>query len=235
MSTQTSPETSLRYETSEPRVRILLVDDHALVREGLTALLERQPGIEVVGGVGTARAVLGLEPAVDVVVSEIDLPDANGGQAIRLFTEHVPQASVLVLSAVDHPVKVLEALVAGAAGYLLKTAESAELLAAVRALARGETYLQPSLGVALARFPSTLLAEPGSGAIDRLPPKEIEVLHLLALGYTNAEIATRVGVSVRTVETHRARIGQKLGGRSRADLVREAMRFGLVDTEVDGG
>lgn len=209
------------------RIGVLLMDDHVVVREGLRALLERQDGIDVVAEAGSVGEALGLEVEPDVVVADLVLPDERGAEVVRRLKERHPDAAILVLTMVDNPTDVQLCLAAGARGYLLKETASTELVDAVRKVAGGEDYLQPSLGAALARWRDT----PGrihARAIDNLSQREREVLRLIALGHTNAEIATMLYVSVRTVENHRASVMRKLGLRTRAELVRHATEAGLA-------
>jgi DNA-binding NarL/FixJ family response regulator len=155
------------------------------------------------------------------------LPDERGAEVVRRIKQRHPDAAVLVLTMVDNPTDVQMCLAAGASGYLLKETASTELVDAVRRVAAGSDYLQPSLGAALARWRDT----PGrvrARAIDDLSEREREVLRLIALGHTNAEIASMLFVSVRTVENHRASVMRKLGLRTRAELVRHANEAGVV-------
>ena len=209
------------------RLRLLLVDHHTVVRDGLRSLLDLQGDLTVVEAVGTVAEALslGVGVGVDVVVAELDVPDVPVDTAVSLLADAFGR--VLVLTGVSYLPRVLRALAEGAVGYVLKTAETSELVAGIHAVARGETYLQPSLGVGLAKFPSTAAGESLTAGPGGLTATEVQVLHLLALGHTNAEIAARLGTSIRTVESNRARIGAKLGSHTRADLVREAQRYGL--------
>lgn len=214
-------------ELNGARVRVLLMDDHVVVREGLRALLERQDGIDVVAEAGSVAEAVGLEVDPDVVVADLVLPDERGAEVVRRLKERHPDAAILVLTMVDNPTDVQLCLAAGARGYLLKETASTELVDAVRKVAGGEDYLQPSLGAALARWRDT----PGRihvRATDDLSQREREVLRLIALGHTNTEIASMLYVSVRTVENHRAGVMRKLGLRTRAELVRHAAEAGLI-------
>ena len=223
----TAPRAPGRTLSADDTIKVFFVDSRVLVREGLTALAEQQPDLVVVGG--SSSAIIGTAYAhpPDVVVADVDLPDAQGSDAIALLRKEFPDAALLVLTLVDHPLKVQQVLEAGADGYMLKTAPTSEFFFGIRAVAHGETYLQPSLGVELARWhgaPSETTVY-----VDQLTPKELEVLRLLALGHTNSEIAEMRGVSLRTVEAQRARILQKLGRRTRAELVQYAHDLGIVD------
>jgi two-component system response regulator NreC len=209
------------------RVAVLLMDDHVVVREGLRALLERQEGIDVLAEAGSVGEAIALDVRPDVVVADLVLPDERGAEVVRRLKERHPDAAILVLTMVDNPTDVQMCLAAGASGYLLKETASTELVDAVRRVASGADYLQPSLGAAVARWRDT----PGrlrARAIDDLSDREREVLRLIALGHTNAEIASMLFVSVRTVENHRAGVMRKLGLRTRAELVRHATEAGVV-------
>jgi two-component system response regulator NreC len=213
--------------SDDDTISLFFVDSRVLVREGLRALAEQQPDLVVVGGSSSAIIGTAYANSPDVVVVDVDLPDAQGADAIALLRKEFPEAALLVLTLVDHPLKVQQVLEAGADGYMLKTAPTSEFFFGIRAVAHGETYLQPSLGVELARWhgaPSETTVY-----VDQLTPKELEVLRLLALGHTNSEIAEMRGVSLRTVEAQRARILQKLGRRTRAELVQYAHDLGIVD------
>jgi DNA-binding NarL/FixJ family response regulator len=209
-------------------VRILLVDDHAVLRSGLRLLLEREPGLEPIGEAATAeeavRALPRLSP--DVVVIDVEMPGIGGLEGIALIRERAPDARVLVLSMHDEARDVRRAFDAGAHGYLPKAAADEDLVRAIRAVAAGERYVHPSLGAALAA------PQAASGPIDELTARERDVLRLLALGHTNQEIAEQLVVSVRTVESHRAHVMTKLRVSTRAGLVGEALRAGLLN---DGG
>ena len=203
-------------------VDVMLVDGRDVVREGLRTLIDQQPDLVVVSQVAAVHDAGRLEDTPDVIVTDIDLPDAKHRDVITGLREFFQQSPILVFTAIDHPATVQSVLDAGAEGYLLETATPSDLLTGIRAVARGETYLQPELGVELARWHRPRELTPA------LSPKEVDVLRLLALGHTNAEIAHLSGVSLRTVETHRARLQRKLGRRTRADLVRYARDVGLV-------
>jgi two-component system response regulator NreC len=212
---------------SEGRIDVLLMDDHVVVREGLRALLERHDDIHVLAEASSVGEAIALDVEPDVVVADLVLPDDRGAEVVRRLKERHADAAILVLTMVDNPTDVQLCLAAGAHGYLLKETASSELVDAVRKVAGGEDYLQPSLGAALARWKEV----PGrvhARAVDDLTPREREVLRLIALGHTNAEIATMLYVSVRTVENHRASVMRKLGLRTRAELVRHATEAGLV-------
>ena len=210
---------------SDP-VRILLVDDHAVLRAGLRLLLEREEGLEPVGEAGTAedaiRSLPRLQP--DVVVIDIEMPGMGGIEGATRILERSPASRILVLSMHDQARDVRRAFDAGAHGYLLKSAADEDLVRAVRAVAAGERYVHPSLGAVLA-------APPADGPHDELSVREKKVLRLLALGHTNQEIAESLVVSVRTVESHRAHVMTKLRVTTRAEMVRVALDAGLLADE----
>jgi len=205
-------------------VRILLVDDHAVLRSGLRLLLEREEGLEPVGEAGTAEDAVRSLPRLmpDVVVIDIEMPGAGGIEGATEIRRRAPEARILVLSMHDRPEDVRRAFDAGADGYLPKAAADEDLVRAIRAVAGGERYVHPSLGAALAAPAAS------AGPVGELTDREREVLRLLALGHTNQEIAERLIVSVRTVESHRAHVMTKLRVSTRAGLVRVALDAGLL-------
>jgi two-component system, NarL family, response regulator NreC len=207
-------------------IRVILVDDHAIVRSGLRLLLEREDDIEVVGEAGSAteaRTLAGRHTP-DVVLLDVVMPGASGVDALPEILERSPESRVLMLSMQDDPSYVRRAFERGAQGYMLKEAADAELVEAIRRVAAGDRYVHPALGARLAAA-----GVPGDRSGDDLSDREREVLGLLAMGHTNQEIAQRLVVSVRTVESHRAHILTKLRATTRAELVRHALRMGLVD------
>jgi two-component system, NarL family, response regulator NreC len=208
-------------------IRVLIVDDHAVVRAGIRALLAREPDIEPVGKAGSAREAVfesrSLKP--DVIVIDVVMPGGNGLDVIPTILHERPETMILVLSMQDDPRYVEQAFAAGARGYVLKEAADMEIVAAVRDVARGRQYVNPELG---ARLIAASAAAARMADQDPLSGREHEVLLLLALGNTNQEIAQQLFISVRTAETHRAHIMQKLHLSSRADLVRYAIDQGLL-------
>ncbi len=209
-------------------IRVLVVDDHAVVRSGLRRVLDAEPDIETVGEAPNGeRAVFeALQSKPDVVLMDIVMPGKSGLEATPSLLQAVPDARVLMLSMQDDPRYVREAFDAGARGYILKEAADTELVAAVRAVAAGERYVHPALG---ARLVAAEAAERKRAEADPLSEREREVLRLLALGHTNQEIAGMLHISVRTAETHRAHIMQKLRLASRAEFVRYALAEGLLE------
>ena len=213
--------------TRRPTIKVLIVDDHAVVRTGLRLLLEREEDFEVVGEAGTADEgvrVARLEKP-DVVLLDVVMPGRSGIDACA-ETVQASKGRVLVLSMQDDPTYVRAAFAAGASGYMLKEAADTELVQAVREVAGGGRYVHPTLG---ARLAQAEVEAARRAANDPLSEREREVLRLLALGHTNQEIAKSLFISVRTAETHRAHIMQKLGLGTRAELVRYALANGLLD------
>ena len=211
-------------------IRVVVVDDHAVVRSGLRRVLDAESDIETVGEAANAdRAVFeAMEHKPDVVLMDVTMPGGPSGvEVLPALVQSVPDTRVLMLSMHDDPAYVRAAFQAGASGYVLKEAADAEVVAAVRAVAAGERYVHPALG---ARLIEAEAEERKRADADPLSDREREVLRLLALGYTNQEIASALYISVRTAETHRAHIMQKLRLASRAELVRYALDSGLIDT-----
>ena len=210
-------------------IRVLIVDDHAVVRAGLALLLNAEKDLEAVGEAGSAREAVfeARTTKPDIVLMDVMMPNQSGIDVVpQLLHEH-PEAKVLVLSMQDDPRYVREAFEAGASGYVLKEAADAELVAAIRDVAAGGQYVHPELG---ARLVVAETAERRRAEEDPLSEREREVLRLLALGHTNQEIAKELYISVRTAETHRAHIMQKLRLSSRAELVRYALSEGLLES-----
>ncbi|HEV8248536.1 MAG TPA: response regulator transcription factor [Gaiellaceae bacterium] len=209
-------------------IRVLVVDDHAVVRSGLRLLLEAQDDIEVVGEAENARRAVfeTIQGKPDVVLMDVVMPDQSGIEAIKPVLEAAPKAKVLVLSMQDDPSYVREAFAAGASGYVLKEAADTELVDAVRHVADGGNYVHPTLG---ARLIAAEAEERRRAQEDPLSDREREILRLLALGHTNQEIAKMLYISVRTAEAHRAHIMRKLSLSTRAELVRYALREGLLE------
>ncbi|HVU77903.1 MAG TPA: response regulator transcription factor [Gaiellaceae bacterium] len=207
--------------------RVLVVDDHAVVRSGIRSLLAAEPDFEVVGEASNARDAIfearTLQP--DVIVLDVVMPGESGIDVLPKLRREAPDAKVLILSMQDDPRYVREALDQGADGYLLKEAADGEVVGAVRAIAHGGTYVHPELDARMAAAEEEARA---AAAADPLSEREREVLQLLALGHTNQEIASHLFISVRTAETHRAHIMQKLSLSTRAELVRYAIAQGLL-------
>ena len=211
-------------------IRVLIVDDHAVVRTGLRLLLDAEEDMEVVGEAGTARDAIfeARTSKPDVVLMDVVMPGDSGIQVTPQLLHEQPEAKVLILSMQDDPHYVREAFEAGAAGYVLKEAADSEVVAAVREVAAGGRYVNPALGARLVAADTEARKRADE---DPLSDREREVLRLLALGHTNQEIAGQLYISVRTAETHRAHIMQKLRLSSRAELVRHALSHGLLDAD----
>jgi two-component system response regulator NreC len=208
-------------------VRVLIVDDHAVVRAGLAMLVNAEDDLETVGEAGSARDAIfeARSTKPDIVLMDVMMPDQTGLEAVPQLLHEQPEAKVLILSMQDDPRYVREAFEVGASGYVLKEAADAELVAAIREVAGGGRYVHPELG---ARLVAAESEERKRAEEDPLSDREREVLRLLALGHTNQEIAKQLFISVRTAETHRAHIMQKLRLSSRAELVRYALDQGLL-------
>jgi two-component system, NarL family, response regulator NreC len=214
---------------SEPRVvpnratSVVLADDHTVVRSALRMLLESEQDFEVIGEAGTAAEAVrycgGHQP--DILVLDLNMPEEPGLKAIPQVQEVSPGTRIVVLTMQDDPAFAREALQAGVLGYVLKEAADDELVNAIRMAAEGRTYLQPELGARLASEPAA------TGEL--LSQRELEILRLIALGHTNSEIADKLFLSVRTVESHRAHLQQKLRLTKRSELVRYALERGLLE------
>jgi DNA-binding NarL/FixJ family response regulator len=209
-------------------IRVLIVDDHAVVRSGLRMLLAAEPDIEPVGEAGTAKDAIFQSRALDpdVILMDVVMPDGSGIETVPQLLHEDPDVKVLVLSMQDDPQYVRQAFANGASGYVLKEAADAEVVSAIREVANGGRYVHPTLG---ARLVAADAEERRRADEDPLSEREREVLRLLALGHTNQEIAKLLYISVRTAETHRAHIMQKLGLETRAELVRYALDQGLLE------
>jgi NarL family two-component system response regulator LiaR len=210
------------------RIRILIVDDHAVVREGLRAFLELQDGFEVIGEAGDGEEALGVAERLrpDVVLMDLVMPRRDGVAAMRALRGRVPGARVVVLTSFLDDERLLPALRAGAAGYLLKNAEPEELERAVRAAHAGEAVLDP---VVAARLVAALAAHGDDEPIDRLTPREREVLQLIGRGFPNKRIARELQLAEKTVKTHVGHVLAKLGVTDRTQAAVVAVRAGLVD------
>lgn len=206
-------------------ITVVLADDHEIVREGIRLVLDAEPDIEVVAETADAeeatRRTKGHKPSV--LVLDLNMPGLPSLEAIPEILEGSPETAIIVLTMQKEPAFARQALQAGAKGYVLKHSAGAELVGAVRAVVAGETYINPDLGARIASAP------PDEGPPDELTPREVEVLGLLAQGYMNPEIADRLVLSVRTVETHRANIQRKTGIHNRAELIAYALEHNLVE------
>ena len=204
-------------------IRIVLADDHTVVRSGLRMLLDAEDGLDVVaeaGEIDTTRRMVGAHRP-DVLVLDLNMP---GPESLPAIPELAQQTAVVVLTMQNDPAFARQALRSGAKGYVLKEAADAELVQAVHAAAQGRTYLNPELGARMAAAPPA-----PEGPPDDLTNREVEILRLIALGHTNAEIGQQLYLSVRTIESHRAHVQQKTGRNTRAELVRYALDHHLID------
>lgn len=217
----------------EKKIRVLVADDHTIVREGVRLLLEAQPDLEVVGeasdGQEAFELVRKLQP--DLVVMDIQMPNWNGLQATRAIKQEFPHLHILALTMYESDEYFFQVLAAGASGYILKKAASTDLLAAIRAVHQGDVFLYPSVA---RRLVSDYLTRVKSGeeqsSYDGLTAREREVLKLIAEGHTNQVIAEKLVISPSTVQTHRNRIMQRLNLHTRAELIKYANRKGMIDT-----
>ncbi|TCZ88064.1 response regulator transcription factor [Lysobacter sp. N42] len=213
-----------------PVIRILIADDHTLVRESLVGLLQAEGDVQVVAqaadGIETIEKALAVRP--DVVVADLSMPRLGGIEVVRRLREALPDTRVLVLTMHQEDEYVLQAVRAGASGYLVKDSAASELLAAVRSLHAGRGHFGPQAARTLAQqlqHPERAFDDP----YGRLTAREREVFHLIAEGHTTKEVARNLGISVKTAENHRTRVLDKVGVRNTAELVRYALRKGLLD------
>jgi two-component system, NarL family, response regulator NreC len=208
------------------RTTIVIADDHTVVRQGLRLLIDAEPSLQVVAEAGTLADAERLTRAhrPSVLVLDLNMHGESGLEAIPRLRADAPDTAIVVLTMQDDPGFARQALQSGALGFVLKEAADEELLGAIQLAAAGDTYLNPRLGAKLAAQPPA-----PEGPPDHLTERELDVLRLIALGYTNAEIAERLFLSTRTVETHRAHIQRKLDRNSRAELVRYALEHGLMN------
>jgi two-component system response regulator NreC len=215
------------------KTRIVLADDHAILREGIRALLEDQPDMAVVGEAADGRRAVELarEQSPDLVVMDIGMPLLNGLEATRQIKREYPQVSVLVLTMHDNEEYVAQILAAGASGYVLKRAASSELVTAIRAVAAGQSYLSPAVTKLL--IEGYIGRQPAAPAVvdpfDTLTAREREVLQLVAEGHTNSQIAKLLNISLKTVKAHRSNLMQKLGLHDRGELIKVAIQRGIIE------
>lgn len=215
------------------KLRVLLADDHMIVREGLKSLINAQPDMHVVGEAetGAAACARARELAPDVVVMDVSMPEMSGAQATERLRRECPRVKVLALTVYEDKSYLQEMLKAGATGYVLKRAVTEELVHAVRTVAAGGSYLDPTVA---GNFISSYLnqeAPGGKASASELSERESQVLRLIAWGYSNKEIGWKLDISVKTVDTYKLRLMEKLDLRSRTDIVRYALRQGLLQDE----
>ena len=208
--------------------RILIADDHGVLRAGLTALLNAEPDLQVVGEASTGDEALQLviELSPDLVLMDISMPELGGIEATRRIVDAMPGTRVLILTVHEDVSLVREAIDVGAAGYILKRAVKPEMINAIHTVLRGDVYIHPALMRSLLAKTPKKVTSPGPEA-ETLTPREIDVLQLIIQGYTNGQIADQLSISVRTVEYHRANLTSKLNLHSRVELIRYAAEHGI--------
>lgn len=211
-------------------IRVLLVDDHVIVREGVRLVLAGQPAIEVVGEAGDGREAMALVGALhpQVVVMDIAMPILNGLEATRQIRRRFPAMRVVILTMHDSRQYLLQAVDAGATGCVLKRAAGTELVTAIEAAARGENYFSPAIATLMLADYQRLRAEPEASEATRLTAREREILQLIAEGKTNRRIADLLTLSIKTIQAHRAHLMHKLDAHDRTDLVKYAIRAGII-------
>jgi len=217
-------------------IRLLIVDDHAVVRSGLKALLDGKHDIEVVGDAadGNEGIRLALELKPDVVLMDLSMPHGKDGlTATSELTKQLPDTAVLVLTMYDDDEYLFRAIQAGASGYILKSAPHEELVQAIHSVARGDAYLYPTATRRLMNeYLERVKSGEGGGAYESLSEREKEILALIAMGYSNKDIAEKLVISVKTVETHKSNLMEKLGLKTRPDLVKFALKKGLLNFDT---
>lgn len=222
--------------TGGQRIRILIVDDHAILRQALRQLLEESPEVEVVGDAGNGReAIAATEKLLpDVILMDMVMPGLNGLEATRQIRKRFPKTRVLILTGYMEDEQILAALRSGASGYVVKRSDVEELLLGIQAVHRGNPYFSSSIsnGDAIDQYLWQAKKEDGKAGYDLLTSREREVLQLIAEGYSNQRIAQELFISVKTVEAHKAHIMSKLQARNRTDLIRYALRKGLVGLDA---
>lgn len=213
--------------------KVLLADDHAILREGIRMVLDAQPGITVVGEAEDGRQALemveDLQP--DVVVMDIAMPNMNGAEATRQIRRRFPRTRVVILTMHENQQYLMQIVNAGATACVLKRSAGTELVTAVKAVARGESYFSPTMASMMLDVYRKQLVEEGSDELALLTEREREVLQMVAEGKTSQEIADQLFVSIKTVQTHRMHIMEKLDAHDRTDLVRHAIRLGIIPPE----
>jgi two-component system response regulator NreC len=215
------------------KTTILIVDDHAMVRKGLRMMLEAQPDLMVVGEAGTVHEALDIAARVrpQIITLDLTMPGPSGVASVERLRAAAPGARIIVVTMHDDPAYVRSAIAMGAAGYVNKSAADTELISAVRAVARGRTFIDVGDAAKLESILAPAGATGGKAPVDTLSQREREVLGQVARGYTNQQIADEIGLSVKTVESYRARLMKKLALKERADLVRLAIELGLLTVD----
>ena len=220
----------------KPKIRVMIADDHAILRAGLKLLINAQPDMEVVSEAPDGHVAIeaARETNPDLALMDLTMPRTGGMRALQEIVRVCPKTRVLVLTMHDDPAYLRSVLAAGASGYVLKRSVDAELLTAIRAVYRGGTFVDPSLADVLVQ---DVVAKKGANARLKQPAnilseRELQVLRLVARGYSSQQIAKQILVGVKTVETYRSRLTQKLGLRTRSDVVRFAVQMGLLTPET---
>jgi two-component system response regulator NreC len=218
------------------KIRIMIADDHAILRSGLRLLLNAQPDMEVVSEAadGEQAVQAANETRPDVALMDLTMPRTGGQRALEEIVRDCPETRVLILTMHDDPAYLRSVLSAGASGYVLKRSVDAELLTAIRAVHRGGTFVDPSLANVLIQdvLPKKGAKARRTGPVNILSARELQVLRLVARGYSSQQIAKQILVGVKSVETYRSRLAQKLGLRTRSDVVRFAVQMGLLTPEA---
>jgi len=219
--------------TKESKIRVLIADDHAILRSGLRMLIESQADMTVIAEAenGNEAIQIAQKNTPDVVILDVTMPERGGLHAIEQILKHSPNCRILVLTMHEEAAYMRTALTAGASGYVLKKSVDADLLSGIRAIYKGRTYVDSQLASELIQDALPDRARPGSKVTEVLSQRELEVLKLVAEGFSSREIAEKIFVSVKTVETYRGRFAEKLGLKSRAEIVRYALEIGLLSTE----
>jgi two-component system, NarL family, response regulator NreC len=219
--------------TKESKIRVLIADDHAILRSGLRMLIESQADMTVIAEAENGKEAIQIAQKnnPDVVILDVTMPERGGLHAIEQILKHSPNCRILVLTMHEEAAYMRTALTAGASGYVLKKSVDADLLSGIRAIYKGRTYVDSQLASELVQDALPDRARSGSKATEVLSQRELEVLKLVAEGFSSREIAEKIFVSVKTVETYRGRFAEKLGLKSRAEIVRYALEIGLLSTE----
>ncbi|MFV1949947.1 MAG: response regulator [Anaerolineales bacterium] len=214
-------------------IKVLLADDHTILRQGLRSILEQQAGIEVIAEAKNGREAVRIAEQMkpDVVVMDFSMPDLNGLEATRQIKQRIPETKVLILTRHANQEYIKSILRAGASGYLVKKSAAEELVIAIQSVQRGDSYLDPSISKTIIEGYLNPAAGEDKPLEIKLTPRQREVLQLIAEGHPNREIASRLHISVKTVENHRANIMQKLNLHSTADLTQYAIRMGIISLD----
>jgi len=215
------------------RITVMIVDDHAMVRKGLRMMLEAQSDMQVVGEAGSVQEALEVAARVrpQIITLDLSMPGPSGVASVERLRKAVPDARIIVVTMHDDPAYVRTAIAMGAAGYVNKSAADTELIAAIRAVSRGRVFIDVGDAATLESILAPGTAPGGKSPVESLSAREREVLQQVARGFTNQQIADEVGLSVKTIESYRARLMKKLGLKERSDLVRLAIELGLVTGE----